>query len=209
MEHPTYPSVTQTPIGGSFPQGVVPYPGPQSTLSTGSQRSHPSPIGTPYQGSQITASELKSRGSGGTTYFGKNKEGQYLEVLYPSAFLAVLRENNIIHLQEPYKIYYKFQLDPSPPDVEAWAVMVKKLDREGRKVFFVHGTTKYGPAVIKKLFPGIDTRTNTFSKLYNEYNINLSQNLRRRIMWEDGFVSKCLRCPDFMLLLQSSLSKIQ
>ncbi|ROW07925.1 hypothetical protein VMCG_03428 [Cytospora schulzeri] len=185
------PSGPQTPSTSSFPlQQQQSSQGYQTGQSTGSQRSQPSPIGTPYQGSPVTAAELISRGSGGSAIFGKNKEGQYLEVIYPSAFLAIKRENNIIHLQEPYQIYYKYQNDPSPPSVEEWPLMVKKLDRLGRKIFFVHGTAKYAPAAIKELFPGIDTRTTTFQKLHQEYNVNMSQNLRRRVMWEDAFWSR-------------------
>lgn len=134
--------------------------------------------------------EAKTRG-GSTVALSKEKKGQYLEVLYPIKFIEISRANCKVHFEAPSsRVFYTYEAEPQPPSVAAYSLMVKKLDRLGRKILFVYGTASFGFAAIKKLFPTIDTRSFTFKRLAKEWNVNITTNLSRRIALEDAYVSR-------------------
>lgn len=157
-------------------------------LSPLASRQQQSPIGTPYLGPITPNPQAKYTRGGSTAFSAADKANQYLELLYPLAFVNMKRANCLSLAQNVINIQYKAHGDPSPPSTKELAIMKTKVDRMIRKILFVFGQVKMNGSCIRSLFPSLNSRTSKFEQLYSYFQRTFT-NLKREVIWEDVLVS--------------------
>lgn len=66
--------------------------------------------------------------------------------------------------------------------------MKQKVDRAAREDLFLFGQSKMAMAAVKRMFPDLDSRVETFRILHDYFKRQIT-NLKNELMWQDVLVS--------------------